>query len=83
MGWSPCSNALCQSSRQGGSQAADGVDTPPTEGTADLERPVYLIKNEFTGNNGPWSCCMPLSLSLPPTLPPSVLHPLCPLAVEV
>lgn len=35
------------------------------EGAGDLERPVYLIKNKFPGNNGPYS------RSVPPNVSPS------------
>lgn len=60
--------------KAGSNKAADGEDTPPAMGVCelagDLERPVYLIKNESQGNKGP----TPHPL---PSLPMPVLHPLC------
>lgn len=64
-------------SRQGGTvveagrqqYGTDGADTPPTEGADDLEKPVYLIKIEFPGNNGAWSLCLP-----PYVCPSSIMH---------
>lgn len=54
----------------GNNKAADGEDTPPAMGVCklagDLERPVYLIKNELEGNKGP----APIP-SLPPNVCPS------------
>lgn len=56
--------------KEGSNKAADGEDTPPTTGVCevvgDLERPVYLIKNESQGNKGPHS-----HSSLPPNVCPS------------
>lgn len=53
--------------KAGSNKAADGEDTPPAMGVCelagDLERPVYLIKNESQGNKGP--------APIPP-LPPNV-----------
>lgn len=53
-------------------KAADGKDTPPAmvvcELPGDLERPVYLIKNESQGNKGP----APIPL-LPPKVCPSFI----------
>lgn len=55
--------------KAGSNKAADGEDTPPAmcvcELSGDLERPVYLIKNE-SGNEPPT-----------PTHLMSVLHSLC------
>lgn len=60
--------------KAGSNKAADGEDTPPAMGVCelagDLERPVYLIKNESQGNKGPVPHSS-LSLQM------SVLHPLC------
>lgn len=42
--------------KAGSNKAVDGEDTPPSmsvcELAGDLERPVYLIKNESQGNKG-------------------------------
>lgn len=56
----------------GGSQGGR-THYPPMgvcELAGDLERPVYLIKNESEGNKGPRSHSSPAR-------PMSVLHPLC------
>jgi len=49
--------------KEGSNKAADGEDTLPTvrvcEFAGDLERPVYLIKNESQGNKGPRSHSSP------------------------
>lgn len=43
-------------SKRASNKTADGEDTPPSMGVCelagDLERPVYLIKNESQGNKG-------------------------------
>lgn len=54
--------------KEGSNKAADGEDTPPAMGVCevagDLERPVYLIKNESQDNKGPRSYSSPPSKCL-------------------
>lgn len=58
--------------KAGSNKAADGEDTPPAMGvcelSGDLERPVYLIKNESQGNKGP------APIPLPPSQCLSFIH---------